>query len=51
MEFEDDNGAVTEALFIQADMFPTIGQITGRNYGTTSTHRILAAYSIPRPLL
>ena len=33
MEFEDDCGTTTEAHFIQADMFPTIGQIPRRGYG------------------
>ena len=33
MEFEDDCGTATEAHFIQADMFSTIGQIQRRAYG------------------
>ena len=33
MEFEDDCGTATEAHFIQADMFSTIGQIPRRAYG------------------
>ena len=36
MEFEDDCGTTSEAHFIQADMFPTIGQIPRRAYGDLS---------------
>ena len=36
MEFEDDCGTATEAHFIQADMFATIGQIPRRAYGDIS---------------
>ena len=36
MDFEDDCGTATEARFIQADMFATIGQIPCRAYGDIS---------------
>ena len=34
MEFEDNTGVFTQAHFMQADMFSTVGKIPGRSYGT-----------------
>ena len=47
MEFEDDCGTATEAHFIQADMFATIGQIQRRAYGDLSLSRISTFIPLP----
>ena len=36
MEFEDDNGAATEAHFMQADIFSTLVAPTVRSSGVTA---------------
>ena len=47
MEFEDDCGTATEAHFIQADMFSTIGQIQRRAYGDLSLSRMSTFILLP----
>jgi len=47
MDFEDDCGTATEAYFIQADMFATIGLIPPRPYGDYSLSCISTFIPLP----